>query len=157
MISFGKRLTTGYWCRFEAMQLNGDNQKRIIFGDDIQVNDFVHISAMERVEIGDGCLLASHIYISDNSHGCYKGTEDDSNPNVQPDHREYITAPVSIGKNVWIGEGVIIMPGVKIGNGCVIGAHSVVNKSFPPETIVVGNPAYPIKRYSKEQNKWIKV
>lgn len=157
MITFGNKLTTGYWCRFEAMQLDEDIHKRIIFGNNIKINDFVHISAMQRVEIGDGCLLASHIYISDNSHGCYKGTDCDSNPTIQPDRREYITSPVKIGKNVWIGEGVIIMPGVQIGDGCVIGAHALVNKSIPPDTIVVGNPARPIKRFSKELKNWIKI
>lgn len=156
-ISFGEGLTTGFWCRFEVNRLEDDNRKRIIFGDNIQVNDFVHISAMERVEIGDGCLMASHIYISDNSHGCYKGYENDSDPSVQPDHRDYLVNPVIIGKNVWIGEGVIIMPGVKIGDGCVIGAHSLVNKSIPPRTIVGGNPATPIKRYSEESKKWIRI
>ena len=74
-----------------------------------------------------------------------------------PEYREYITAPVKIGKNVWIGEGVIVLPGVTIGDGCVIGAHSVVNKSFEPNTMIVGTPAKAIKRYSFENKRWEKV
>lgn len=112
---------------------------------------------MERVEIGDGCLLASHIYISDNSHGCYKGFDRDSAPDIAPDHREYIAAPVHIGKNVWIGEGVIVLPGVTIGDGCVIGAHSVVNKDIPADCIAVGSPARVIKRYSFTNRCWEKI
>lgn len=72
-IDFGKQLTTGYWCRFEVFPTNTDRRKRLILGDNIQMNDFVHICALDHVEIGDGCLLASHVYISDNSHGRYGG------------------------------------------------------------------------------------
>lgn len=56
------------------------------------------------------------------------------------------TAPVSIGKNVWIGGGTIILPGVTIGNGSTIGAGSVVTKSIPENCIAVGNPCKVIKK-----------
>ena len=64
---------------------------------------------------------------------------------------------MKIGDNVWLGEGVIVMPGVTIGNGCVIGAHSVVNKSIPDNCIAVGTPAKIIKRYSFDSKKWERV
>ena len=85
---------------------------------------------MDSVKIGDNVLMASHIFISDNSHGSYKGDENDTNPNVPSIKRKYATAPVSIGDNTWIGEGKVIMLGVTIGNGCVVGVHSIVNKSI---------------------------
>lgn len=50
------------------------------------------------------------------------------------------TAPVSIGKNVWIGGGAIILPGVTIGDNTTIGAGSVVTKSIPANCLAVGNP-----------------
>ena len=156
-MDFGKGLTTGFWCRFEAYPTDNSNRKLLILGDNIQINDFVHICAIDKVEIGDGCLLASHIYISDNSHGRYKGGADDSSPEIQPDSREYLSAPVIIGKNVWIGEGVIIMPGVIIGDGCVIGAHSIVTTSIPKYSIAVGSPAKVIKKYSDEEKCWKKM
>ena len=156
-ISFGKNLTTGYWCRFEVFPIDNDNRKRLIIGDNIQINDFVHICALDSVEIGDGCLFASHVYISDNSHGRYEGGNSDSSPDIAPDHREYITAPVKIGKNVWLGEGVIVMPGVTIGDGSVIGAHSIVNKDIPAACIAVGSPAKVVKKYSFEEKCWQKI
>ena len=76
---------------------------------------------------------------------------------MTPDHREYITAPVKIGKNVWLAEGVIVMPGVTIGDGCVIGAHSVVNCNIPAACIAVGSPARVVKRYDYEKKRWMKV
>lgn len=101
--------------------------------------------------------MASHIFISDNSHGSYAGDEQDSSPNIPPTERHYSTAPVTIGDNCWIGEGSIIMPGVTIGEGCVIGAHSVVNKDIPPYTIAVGSPAHVVKKWNPEKKRWIKI
>lgn len=156
-VNLGNGLTTGYWCRFEVFPTDGDDRIRLNFGNNIQVNDYVHISAIDRVEIGDNCLLASHVYISDNSHGRYEGGADDSSPDIAPDHREYITAPVKIGKNVWLGEGVIVMPGVTIGEGSVVGAHSVVNKDIPSACVAVGAPAKVVKKYSFEKRCWEKI
>ncbi len=51
-----------------------------------------------------------------------------------------------IGNDVWIGYEAVIMPGVKIGDGAVIAAKSVVTKDVPPYTVVGGNPARPIKQ-----------
>lgn len=156
-VDFGKGLTTGYWCRFEVFPKNNDSSIRLKFGNNIQLNDFVHISVIDSVEIGDNCLLASHIYISDNSHGRYEGSEKDSSPFTPPAHREYITSPVKIGKNCWLGEGVIVMPGVTIGDGCIIGAHSVVKHDIPPASIAVGSPARIVKRYNFETKCWEKI
>lgn len=156
-IDFGSELTTGYWCRIEVFPIDNSERKRIVFGKDIQLNDFVHICALDKVEIGDGCLFASHIYISDNTHGRYGGGFNESSSKEQPDHREYITAPVKIGKNVWLGEGVIVMPGVTIGDGAVIGAHSVVSNDIPEACIAVGAPAKVVKQYSFEKGVWERV
>ncbi len=156
-IDYNQRLTTGVGCRIEAFRVNNSKHKRIIFGNDVQINDYVHISAIEKVEIGNNVLMASHVYISDNSHGYYDGSNYDSSPLTPPKDRAYKVAPVKIGDNVWIGEGVIVMPGVEIGSGCVIGAHSIVNKSIPANCIAVGSPARVIKRYSFPMRKWEKV
>lgn len=64
---------------------------------------------------------------------------------------------MKIGKNCWLGEGVIVMPGVTIGDGCVIGAHSVVNKDMPAACIAVGSPARVVKKFDFEKKSWIKI
>lgn len=156
-INFGTNLTTGYWCRLEAFKLGEDSHGQISFGRNVQLNDFVHISSIRSVKIGDNVLIASHVYISDNSHGSYRGDERDSLPDTPPSSREYNVAPVTIGNNVWIGEGVIVMCGVTIGDGCVIGAHSVVNRSIPENCIAVGSPVRIVKQFNNHTKHWEKV
>jgi acetyltransferase-like isoleucine patch superfamily enzyme len=63
-------------------------------------------------------------------------------------------APVSIGRNAWLGQNVVVLPGVTIGEHCVIGANSVVNSSIPDFSVAVGAPARVIKRYNKETARW---
>lgn len=72
-IDLGENLTTGKGCRLEAFPKDKDNKKIMIFGKGCQINDYCHISAMQSVLIEDCVLLAGKVYISDNSHGFYKG------------------------------------------------------------------------------------
>jgi acetyltransferase-like isoleucine patch superfamily enzyme len=154
-IHFGKNLTTGYWCRIEAF--SEKNNKTLIFGDNVQLNDFVHITASKSVKIGNNVLLASKIYISDTIHGSYLGDINDSSPDTPPQERLLSFKDVVIKDNVWIGEFVSVLPGVTIGKGSIIGANSVVSKDIPDYVIAVGIPAKPIKKYNFELKKWEKI
>lgn len=117
---------------------------RIEIGDDVSINYDVHISAIDRVIIGKGSLLASKIFITDHFHG--DSTRDSLI--VPPSKRLLVTkGPVIIGENVWIGESVAIMPGVTIGNNSVVGANSIVTSDIPDFSVAVGSPARIIKRY----------
>lgn len=156
-IDFGRGLTTGVGCRIEAFRLQGEEAPVLRFGDRVQLNDYVHICALESVEIGDDVLMASHVYISDNSHGDYKGGDSDSSPDEPPIARSYRTAPVKIGSRAWLGEGVMVLPGVEIGEGSVVGAHSVVSSDIPAGSIAVGAPARVIKKYNHSSKRWEKV
>ena len=152
-IDFGSGLTTGVGCRFEAYY-NLKSKKTLKIGKNVQINDYVHITAMSSVIIGDNVLMASKIYISDCTHGFYGGSENDSSPNEIPTSRSYEVKHVVIENNVWLGEFVSVLPGVTIGEGSIIGANSVVNKSIPPNCIAVGSPARIVKRYNFETKKW---
>lgn len=73
-IDLGEGLTTGKYCRIEAYPVDSGsagNVKKLIFGKNVQINDFVHISAGKKVFIGDNVLIASKVFISDILHGSY--------------------------------------------------------------------------------------
>lgn len=155
-IDFGKKLTTGVGCRLEAFSSN--TLKTLHFGDNVQLNDYVHITAMKHVAIGNNVLMAGKIYISDCVHGYYnKDDEENSFPDVPPVQRAYQVKGVVVGDNVWLGEGVCVLPGVTIGRGAVIGANAVVNKDIPAYCIAVGVPAKVVKKFNFETNKWERV
>ena len=144
--------TTGVGVRLDAFSNGSATVIRI--GRDVQVNDYVHIAALKCIEIGEGSLIASRVFIADHNHGEYGVVGRSSDPSTPPADRPLISAPVKIGRNVWLGEQVCILPGVSIGDGSIIGAGSIVSRSIPSECIAVGNPARIIKRYNRTQSQW---
>ncbi|SHG48782.1 lipopolysaccharide O-acetyltransferase [Flavobacterium micromati] len=155
-IKIGSGFTSGVGCRIEAFPIDPAFKTCIEIGENVQINDYVHIGAVGSIKIGKNVLMASKIYISDHNHGSYD-EEISDHPMSLPLDRKAICKPVVIGDNVWIGESVCILPGVTIGDGCVLGALSVVNKSIPAYSIAVGSPAKVVKQFDFEQNKWIKI
>lgn len=145
-------LTTGRFCRFD---LEGSKQTLFI-GDNCEMGDLTHIVAHEKVEIGNNVLIASKCFISDTNHGVYKGDNQDP-PQTPPNQRNLVSKPVLIGNNVWIGENVVILPGSNIGDGCIIGANSVVCSDIEPYSISVGAPSKVIKKWNSNKLHWDKV
>lgn len=153
-IRWGNRLTTGVGVRLDVFC--SSNEQRLFFGDDVQLNDYVHIGVIERVEIGNDVLIASKVFISDHNHGSYSDLVVGSEPSVPPLKRPLVAKPVYIGDRVWIGEQVCILPGVKIGEGAIVGAGSIVTRDVPANSIVVGNPAKVIRVFNAENGIWQK-
>jgi len=154
-IDFGYQLTTGIGCRIEAFP---QSEKIVLkFGKNVQLNDYVHITAMSGVTIGDNVLMASKIFISDCTHGSYSGDINDSHPDNVPIDRPLSTRPILIEDNVWLGEFVSVLPGVTIGKGTIVGANSVVSKDLPKYVIAVGSPAKPIKKFNFSTQRWEKI
>lgn len=109
---------------------------------------------MREIEIGNHVLMASKIYISDNSHGRYDASKGNSDPETPPLERSYQIEPVSIGDKTWIGDNVCILPGTRLGRGSVVGANSVVRGVFPDYCVIVGAPARIVKRYDPVRKGW---
>lgn len=98
-----------------------------------------------KVTFGDNCLLAPNVAIYTAGHPIH--------PDARNSAYEY-GIDVTIGNNVWIGGNVVIMPGVTIGDCCVIGAGSVVTKDIPAWTIAAGNPARVIRKITEEDKRY---
>lgn len=114
----------------------------VIIGNNVSINTDCHIACINKVVIGNNVLMASRIFITDHFHGSI----DRQSLTLPPSERKIQSrGPVIIEDNVWIGEGVAIMPGITIGTNCIIGANAVVTKSFPANSVIGGNPAKIIK------------
>lgn len=66
-------------------------------------------------------------------------------------------APIKIGRGCWIGQNVVVMPGVTIGEMSIIGANSVVTSNIPERSIAMGTPARVMKRWDEQKKDWVKV
>lgn len=114
---------------------SGDTTARpkIHLGARTYVNRYTMFDASDRIEVGQDCMIGPFCYITDHDHG-----NGDGGPRAgQP----LLNLPVTIGQNVWIGAGAIILKGVQIGANAVIGAGAVVTRSVGENEIVGGVPA----------------
>ncbi len=127
-----------------------DYGNNIYFGNNCEVNMNCTFLDDNKIIIGDNVLIAPNVQIYTAFHPL---NAIDRFGEIKEDGTfEFCktqTAPVTIGDNVWIGGGVIILPGVTIGNNVVIGAGSVVTKDIPSNFLAFGNPCKVIKSLSK--------
>lgn len=116
-------------------------------GDGVNIEQSLHLICSNKVLIGDNVVISSNVFISD----CNHIMTDLKVPILKQglERKETI-----IGRSTFIGTGAIIMPGVCIGEHCVIGANSVVTHNIADYSIAVGIPAVVIKQYNFVTNKW---
>ena len=112
----------------------------IIIGDGVGISGAT-IYAWERIEIGNGTLIGANVNIIDNDFHPV-----DPQARLEHNNNAVLTAPVTIGNNVFIGMNTIILKGTQIGNNCVVGAGSVVHGKFEDNCVIAGNPAKVIKK-----------
>lgn len=111
----------------------GPEAKLVLRGGMTYLNTNSTINCFRYVEIGRNCAISDNVCIQDSDSHFIEGG------------KEKMTAPIIIEDHVWIGKNVTILKGVHIGKGAVVGAGSLVNKDVPPNTLVAGNPAKPIR------------
>lgn len=150
-ITIGSNTTVLEYSRINVYPDAGGICPQVSIGNNCYIGYYFSLLAGEDIIIEDDVLIASNVLINSHSHGHDPESE-------QP----YLAQPlsgksISIGEGSWIGEKASILPGVKIGKKCIIGANSVVTKSVPDFSIAVGAPARVIKRYNFETHIWEKV
>ena len=123
---------------------------KIIIHDGVTIQQGIHLTCADRIEIGANTAIAAHVTITDINHPY-------SDISIPVERQDIEVSQVKIGKDCKIYNNSVILPGVVIGNHVVIGANSVVTHNIPDYCVAVGCPAKVIKRYDFEQNKWIKV
>lgn len=111
-----------------------DFGKNIHLGKNVFINSCCQFQDQGGIFIGDNCLIGPGTMMATLNHG------------FAPEHRQDMThAPIVIGKGVWIGAHVTILPGVTVGDNAIIAAGAVVTKDVPADVIVGGVPAKVIK------------
>lgn len=142
-VSIGERTFVGQRTWIEV----AGPQAQIRLGSGILMGEDVHLAAAELVEIGDGSLIGARSTIMDYNHdwnaylrrALLKGERPIADFGTTP------PAPIRIGTGVYMGVACVVVPGVTIGDGCVIGANSIVTRDLPDYTFAAGVPARPIR------------
>jgi len=115
----------------------------IAIGNNVGIGEFAYLGGGGGLHIGDDCIIGQYFSCHPENHFF----NDPCKPiRLQGVSREGI----NIGKNCWIGSKVTVLDGVTIGDGCVIAAGAVVNRSFPPDSVIGGIPAKLLKRRGKK-------
>lgn len=120
--------------------LSGEHEPSLEIAKGTYIGRFATISCSNRIVIEEDVLISDRVFITDVYHGFLDATRPISRQPL------YSTGTVEIGSGSWIGIGVSIMPNVKIGKHCVIGANAVVTHDIPDYHVAAGVPARIIRR-----------
>lgn len=143
-------------CIRGCLEIQRENGK-IEVGSNCYIGDHSRIWAADSIKIGNNVLVAHNVNIFDNdTHPTNYCERRDDAENIifkrtRKDYPSLHSSPVEIGDDVWIGCNSIILKGVKIGEGCIVAAGSVVTKDIPPFSLVAGNPARVVKSLNSEK------
>jgi maltose O-acetyltransferase len=131
-----KRVGDGCFYMDQIVWLNGEH---IEMDDGVGFNYGCYVNGVGGLVIGEGTIFGPYTMIHTANHK----TDDLTRPIREQGWED--TPPVQIGPQCWVGMGVCILPGVRIGEGCVIGAGSVLTTDLDAYSVAVGNPAEPVK------------
>lgn len=136
------RISIGSDCRFRRdASLLASAQGILTIGEGVFFNRNVSITAMASVTIGDRTKIANNVVIVDHDH------------NYKDGNVGFVTSPVHIGSDVWIGANAVILRGVTIGDHAVIAAGAVVSRDVPAYAVAGGVPATVIKQFDMRKEK----
>ena len=119
--------------------------KHVHFGKGVYANFNLTLVDDTHIYVGDYTMLGPNVVLATAGHPIL--------PELRPLAYQY-NMPVHIGKNCWLGAGVIVLPGVTIGDNTVIGAGSVVTKDIPANVVAVGNPCRVLREINKHDKEY---
>jgi acetyltransferase-like isoleucine patch superfamily enzyme len=135
LMRIGQRVYFGPGCWLQALPQDGQPAPMLQVGDECSFSGYCVLSAARSIVIERGVLFARNVYVADHGHRFT-----DAQRPIQEQGLDKI-GPVVIETGAWLGQNVVVCPGVRIGHGAVIGANSVVVHDVPARTVAVGAPA----------------
>lgn len=142
-IQFGDNVSIGAFSRVIVSTSLNDIGDKIVIGNNVGIGEFAYLGGAGSLEIGDECIVGQYL-------SCHPENHNYADISVSIRHQGVSRKGIKIGKNCWIGSKVTILDGVEIGDGSIIAAGSVVNKSFPENSIIGGVPAKLLKTRTNE-------
>jgi len=149
-IHIGDRVFIRDGARLEVLQDKLDRVPMLKIGDDTNIEQNVHIVCHSRIEIGKDVSITGHCCIVDVTHPY----DDMSDPRKVGERIKDEDSFVTIGDSSFLGFGAVVLPNVRIGKKCVIGALSVVTADVPDYSVAAGSPARVIKQYDPAKQVW---
>jgi len=137
-ITLGNNVGIGAYSRLVVSQSFDNPGTFIRIGNHVGIGEFAYLGGAGGLEIGDECIIGQYFSCHPENH-----IAEDSTVSIR--HQGVTRKGIKIGSNCWIGSKVSILDGVEIGDGCIIAAGAVVNKSFPANCVLGGVPAKMIK------------
>lgn len=116
---------------------------KVTIGSGCDFGEYLHLSCVSAITIGNGVLTGRWVTITDNAHGHATMEEMTLPPALRP---LAIKGDITIGNNVWIGDKATILSGVTIGDGAIVAANAVVTTHVPAHSVVGGCPARVLKQ-----------
>jgi|ERR1039458_3171148 acetyltransferase-like isoleucine patch superfamily enzyme len=147
----GKNVTIRQGVRLEVIQSDTGNRPELQIGDNVNIEQNVHVVCHSRIVIGNDVSITGHCAIVDVTHP-YDDVDD---PVKIGDRILTERSFVEIGDGSFLGFNAIVMPNARIGKHCVVGAHSLVTKDVPDYSVVAGNPARILRQYDAAKGEWI--
>jgi len=139
----------GGWSRHPRGEHREQNfEPTLWIGDRVTATAMLQVTVFDRVTIEDDVMFAANVFIADGTHCADRGDVPYKFQGIGP------VAPVHIGYGAWIGQNVVIMPGVTIGALSIVGANSVVNRDVDPGCVVAGTPARVIRLWDEQRECW---
>lgn len=150
-IELGENVTIWYHGRILGVSKYNDItfNPSIILHDGVKIQQNIHLTCANSIEIGDNTAIAANVTITDINHPY-------TNINIPIERQNLEVSPVKIGKDCKIYNNVVILPGTIIGNHVTIGANSVVLGTIPDNCVAVGMPARIVKKYDYSSGLWKK-
>lgn len=148
-ISIGKRVGIRDGIRLEVID-RGGMIPSLMIGDNANIEQNVHIVCQSRISIGRDVSITSNCSIVDVEHRYH----DVNAPQKIGARLHHDGSFVEIGDGSFLGIGVVVLPNVKIGRYCIVGANSVVSRDIPDFSVAAGVPAKVLKRYNAGRRAW---